>query len=171
MTDELGIISDQDRVALMRESVHVLSTERHRGRLHVSVTAPDDERARDLVRDRLGDEVDVWVCGDVPRVVRPRPCFGYMEREPGRLQLRYVNRGDQHMDHIFVAEDDDTVVVFAMSCISPLGEEGDAVDSPYHEYLERPLGDRIVIDGVTGEPVPYENVYDGLKEKWGLNGG
>jgi len=26
-------------------------------------------------------------------------------------------------------------------------------------YLDRPLGDRVVIDGVTGSPVPYKNIY------------
>src|SRR5689334_15712415 len=134
MTNEVQNISDEDRVALMRESIHVLSTERHRGRLNVYVASPDEERARDAVRACLGAAVDVWVCGDVPRVVRPQPCVGYMEREAGRLQLRYVNREDQHMDHIFVAEDDETVVVFGMSCVSPLEPSGDEVDSPYHEY-------------------------------------
>jgi hypothetical protein len=170
MTSEAQFISDQDRVALLRESIHVLSAERHRGRLNVFVTSPDEDRARAAVRACLGDAVTVYVCGDVPRVVRPMPCEGYMEREAGRLQLRYVNRGDQHIDHIFVAEDDETVVVYGMSCISPLGASGDEVDSPYHEYLKQPLGDRTVIDGVTGEPVPYRNVYEGLAKKWGLNG-
>ena len=32
----------------------------------------------------------------------------------------------------------------------------------FHVYLESPLGDRTVIDGVSGDAVPYKNVYAAL---------
>ena len=88
-----------------------------------------------------------------------------MEREPGRLQLRYVIRGDEHIDDIEVAEDDDCVVVLATVCTAIIGEDGDAVECPYHKYLERPLGERVVIDGFAGEPVPFKNVYAEMEER------
>ena len=44
-----------------------------------------------------------------------------MEREPGRLQLRYVTCGDEHIDDIEVAEDDDFVVVLGTVCTSVIG--------------------------------------------------
>jgi hypothetical protein len=36
---------------------------------------------------------------------------------------------------------------------------------PYHEYLRAPLGDRTVIDGTTGEAVPYKNIYAELERR------
>src|SRR3954454_5541502 len=148
-------VSDQDRVALLVQGIAVLSAEPDR----ICVTGADDERVREEVASRLGVDLDiVWVYGDVPREVRPRPCAGYMEREPGRLQLRYVLQGDQHVADITVAEDDETVAVLGLVCISPIGDAGEQVDCPAHVYLRRPLGDRRVIDGFSREPVPYKNV-------------
>jgi hypothetical protein len=33
-------------------------------------------------------------------------------------------------------------------------------------YLDQPLADRVVIDGVTGSPVPYRNIYAELRDEW-----
>ena len=33
------------------------------------------------------------------------------------------------------------------------------MEIPYHVYLDAPLGDRTVIDGMTGAAVPYKNVW------------
>ncbi len=82
-----------------------------------------------------------------------------MEREPCRLQLRYVLRGDEHVDDIVVAEDDETVAVLGTVCTSVIGDTGETVECPTHVYLRRPLGDRRVIDGFNGEEVPYKNVF------------
>ena len=73
--------------------------------------------------------------------------------------------GDEHIDDIEVAEDDDCVVVLGTVCTAVMGEDGDAVECPYHNYLERPLGDRVVIDGFGGEPVPFKNVYAEIEER------
>jgi hypothetical protein len=32
-----------------------------------------------------------------------------------------------------------------------------------HVYLEETLGDRTVVDGVSGDAVPYKNVYAALR--------
>ena len=93
-----------------------------------------------------------------------------MEREPGRLQLRYVLRGDEEMYEIEVAEDDRTVVVTA-TVLTGADAEADACECPWHVYLDRPLGDRTVVDGVGGQPVPYVNVYAQLShDDAGANG-
>jgi len=115
---------------------------------------------------RLGPGVDVDVCGRLPRRLRPRRCVGYMEREAGRLQLRYVVVGDEHLDDIVVAEDDRTVAVFGTICQPVIQPVGDAVECPYHVYLDRPLGDRSVIDGFGDVPVPYVNVYVELRREF-----
>jgi hypothetical protein len=85
-----------------------------------------------------------------------------MAREEGRLQLRFVLRDDEHLDDIVVAEDDECVVVYGIVCASVAGSGGDAYEGPWHVHLDRPLGDRGVIDGVTGSPVPYKNVFADL---------
>lgn len=66
------------------------------------------------------------------------------------------------MDEVLVEEDEETVVVYALVC-EPMSRSGERrCDMPFHVYLEAPLGGRTVIDGVTGEPIPYRNVYDEL---------
>jgi hypothetical protein len=50
------------------------------------------------------------VLDDTLRRLAPRSCVGHREREPGRLQLRFVIDVDEHMHDIVVVEDDDTVV-------------------------------------------------------------
>jgi len=105
--------------------------------------------------DELGAAVSVDIAGELPRRHVPRPCVGHMEREERRLQLRFVPRGDEHVDEIVVAEDDDCVVVYGIVCTPAAGSRR----RPVAVHLDRPLGDRVVIDGVTGSPVPYKNIY------------
>jgi hypothetical protein len=75
--------------------------------------------------------------------------------------------GDEHVDDIVVAEDDACVVVYGIVCTSVAGSGRDAYEGPWRVYLERPLGDRMVIDGVTGSPVPYKNVFAELARDCG----
>ena len=82
-----------------------------------------------------------------------------MEREAGRLQVRFELRGKEHVEDIVVAEEEGAVVVFGTVCTALEGAEGDRCEVPCHVYLKEPLGDRTVIDGTTGEVVPYKNVY------------
>jgi hypothetical protein len=163
-------ISERDRAALLKEGVVVLSVEERAGRRTVNIAGRDQECATPMVTAQLGSDVDVMGWGYGRRMLRPRRCVGYMEREPGRLQLRYVTCGDEHIDDIEVAEDDDSVVVLGTVCTAALGEEGEAVESPYHKYLKRPLGDRVVIDGFGGEPVPFKNVYAEMEERLARRG-
>lgn len=151
-----------DRVTLLRHGIVVLETDSTASPLGVSVTGHDAARVRELVARRLGGNVEIDVLGDLPRCLEPRPCTGYMEREPRRLQLRLVLGGDEHVDDIAVAEDDRTVVVFATVCASVSGETDDHCDVPCHVYLERPLAGREVIDGTRGTALPYKNVYAAL---------
>ena len=166
MINEPGIVSAEDSVALLREGIAVLSVEDHKGRIQVGAAGRDEERVRKRVAEQLGD-VDVWVVGDVSRQLRPRAASTYMPHEPNMLHLRYVVQGDQHVDEIVTAEDDETVVVFGCVCMSVVGDEGPPIDAPAFVVLERPLGDRTVIDGVSGAPLPFRNVYEGIGEPLG----
>jgi hypothetical protein len=88
---------------------------------------------------------------DMPRELRPRCCVGYMEREAGRLQLRFVLRGDEHVDDIVVAEDDESVVVVATVCTSVSGEAGQEWEGPVARLPRAPArradGDRRKLRG------------------------
>jgi len=79
--------------------------------------------------------------------------------------VRFVLAGDQHIDDIVVAEDENTVVVLGTVCVSVFGDEGEPVECPAHVWLRRPLGERTVIDGFNGEPIPYESVWTHIQRR------
>jgi hypothetical protein len=54
-------------------------------------------------------------------------------------------------------------VVLCVVSAPVVGEPGPRYEAPVHAYLERPLGDRVVSDGVTGERVPFKNVFADLE--------
>jgi hypothetical protein len=99
------------------------------------------------------------VLDDTLRRLAARSCVGYCEREPGRLQLRFVVDVDEHMHDIVVVEDDDTVVVSAAVCTPTTGVWREQFEGPFHVYLDEPLGERRVIDALTGREVPYKDVW------------
>jgi hypothetical protein len=115
------------------------------------------------VRDKTALARRFAALGDVEIIARyrqPRRCVGCRERDPCRLQLRYVTVGDEHMDNVMVAEDAERVVVFGVMCMPEVQDIHQRADeSPYHVYLKAPLGDRTVIDGFTGEVVPHSSSY------------
>ena len=91
-----------------------------------------------------------------------------MEREPGRLQLRYVIAMGEGLCDIEVEETEETVTVYGFICA---GADEAAVDlrvsceCPYHVYLGRPLGDRRVVDGHLGREIPYRNVWADIEQQ------
>jgi hypothetical protein len=158
-------VTPHDRVALLRHGIVVVDTAVEDDELCVDVTGFGLGRVHDLVAAQLGDETIVEVVGELPRRLEPRRCMGHMEREPRRLQVRLELCGDEHVDEITVAEDSDCVVVLATVCASVTSESGDVCEVPCHVYLETPLAAREVVDGATGEPIPYKNVYAALARK------
>ncbi len=157
-------ISERDRAALLKEGVVVLSVEERAGRTTVNIAGRDQECATPMVTAQLGRDVDVMGWGYGRRMLRPRRCVGYMEREPGRLQLRYVTCGDEHIDYIEVAEDDDCVVVLGTVCTAVMGEDGEAVECRTTSTWSAARR-AVVIDGFAGEPVPFKNVYAEMEER------
>lgn len=157
MDSEIGA----ERVELLRHGIVVVEAEAQR----VAVTGAGVERVHDVAARVLGEDVELEVLGETPRLIRPLRCRGHMEREARRLQVRFELRGDEHVDDIVVAEDERTVVVFGTVCTAAVGEEGDRCEVPCHVYLRAPLGDRTVIDGATGQVVPYKNIYAELERR------
>jgi hypothetical protein len=159
------IVAVSDQTALLREGIALVDASIKDGRLIVEVTGAPDDRVRALVAERFGPTTRVTVVDDLPRRLYARPCVGHMEREEKRLQLRYVLWPDEHIGDVAVVEDEHSVVVLGMVCVSAACEAGDPCESPTHVYLERPLGGRTVYDGCSGEAVPYKNVYLELNER------
>ena len=106
-----------------------------------------------------------------PRRLAPRSCVAYCEREPGRLQVRLVVDRDEHIDDIVVIEDDDSVVVCASICSPTTGARRDQIDAPFHVYLEEPLGERKVVDALSGRAVPYRHVLAEIAAEQALRNG
>jgi hypothetical protein len=106
-----------------------------------------------------------------PRRLAPRSCVAYCEREPGRLQVRLVVDRDEHIDDIVVIEDDDSVVVCASICSPTTGVRRDQIDAPFHVYLDEPLGERKVIDALSGRAVPYRHVLAEIAAEQALRNG
>jgi hypothetical protein len=161
------IVAASQQAALLREGIALVDASVADGRLSIEVTGAPDDRVRGAVTSRFGPTTRVTVVDDLPRRLYARPCVGHMEREEKRLQLRYVLWPDEQMGDIEVVEDDDSVVVLGMVCVSARCEPGDACEVPVHVYLERPLGGRTVYDGCTGEAVPYKNVWLEIQERLG----
>jgi hypothetical protein len=82
---------------------------------------------------------------ELAHVRRPRSCFRYREREPGRLQLRVVLRPGENVCEILVEENETRVEVLILICGEIEGGNG-AMDCPFHAYLSAALGDREVVD-------------------------
>lgn len=165
-----SFVTPADRAALLRKGVVVLGDGRSRQGRWAFVTGPDPDRARVDARLQFGPKVVVDVVGAVPRHLVPRACDGHMEREPGRLQLRYATTASEHIDDVLVEEDEESVVVFATVCTPVVNHERHLMEGPHHVYLDRPLGGRRVFDGVTGREVPYKNMWDDLRAAGALGG-
>lgn len=90
---------------------------------------------------------------------RERRCIGYREREPGRLQLRVPLGVGEGVCQAIVDEHDEVIYVRVLVCYEDGDEQlpQDYCNCPVHVYLDRPLGDRKVIDADERTEVPlYE---------------
>jgi hypothetical protein len=132
----------------------------------VTVTAWDP---RSMIDDECWENMAPPL-DDTPRRLAPRSFTDHCEREPGRLRLRLVLARDEHVDDIVVEEEDDRIVAFAAVCSPTIGAPPEQGEGPFHVYLEEPLGERKVIDALSGRALPYRNVLAELAEEYGLNG-
>lgn len=151
-------ITNDQRVALLRDGVVVVASSVHREQRQLDIASPLND-AHDRTAAVVGPGIEIELISETPRFISPIHCVGHMEREERRLQLRIVTGTEQHVDEILVAEDDDVVVVYATACYPASFELGERCDCPHHVYLEMPLGRRTVYDGAYGCEVPYRNVY------------
>jgi hypothetical protein len=101
---------------------------------------------------RLDERVTSCPVGNVQRAVR---CLSYREREPDRLQVRVAIRPSlEGVCDASADEDEETVRVRVYLCY-PEGSleppDPEYMNCPVHIYLDKPLGDRKVVDALTGE--------------------
>jgi hypothetical protein len=97
--------------------------------------------------------------GDPQRLVE---IVGFRLKGADYLSLRVILRPDDHgICHVVVEEHPDRVLVLAVACIDDRPRRRDAhggpsseTDCPCNVWLEQPLGDRIVVDIDSGQPLP-----------------
>src|SRR5262245_3982155 len=130
-------VSAQDRTALFRRGITVVSAVREDGKLRLEVTGGDDERVIGEIRGRCGEDTQVEVRDAYPRQLCVTRCSGYMEREPKRLQLRWVVWPNETIADIVVVEDDESVVVLGLKSVSFERTEDDPYECPTHVYLDQ----------------------------------
>jgi len=82
---------------------------------------------------------------ELGHIRRPRPCFRYRERAPGRLQLRVILRPGENVCDVLVEENGTRVEVLMLVC-GETEHRNEAIDCPVHVYLSGALGDRRVVD-------------------------
>jgi len=107
---------------------------------------------------------------DTPRPLVPRSFTAHCEREPGRLQLRLVlartsTSTTSSWRRTRAASSRSRRCAVRRSAATP--ERLLEVDVERALHL---LGERTVIDALSGRPLPYRNVLAELAEEYGLNG-
>jgi hypothetical protein len=112
--------------------------------------------------DRTAEETETWcqkwapACPD-GNPQRLRHALGFRERKLCELELRIpLGPDDQGVCQVVVDEGDVEVTVRVLLCFDESREEGgarrcDYVDAPVRVWLERPLGERAVVDVDTNE--------------------
>jgi hypothetical protein len=166
MADESPVIATAQRTALLRHGVVVLENELEGPCPRIVVSGAGHERVRMLVAQQLGAEVEVEVwalcrasCGrcGASDTWGERPAGGRFDSSCAATSMSMTSHA--------------AVVVFATVCTAVAGESGRAWEGPWHVYLDRPLGDRTVVDGSSGANVPYVNVHDRLLREEAALGG
>jgi hypothetical protein len=115
------------------------------------VFTPDPEGTARKIAERFGDAVRLEVLGDRGAVLEPHAWDCYEATSPGRLTIRFLGGPRDSIDRVVVVEDDRTVAVemwLRESLHDVRGSEFYRADVE----LESPLGDRVVVDAVTGAP-------------------
>jgi hypothetical protein len=117
-----------------------------------------------LIRTDYGD--DRQAVRRLERWSRPCPdsrpqrigiCLGYRESEPRRLQLRVALCRAEEVCDVIAREHEHEVRVRLLVCCDEdlLAQDDDPeyINVPVHEYLDKPLGQRTVIDAWVDRPV------------------
>lgn len=88
-----------------------------------------------------------------------RPCLGYYEREPLRLQLRVAMLDNEGVCDVVLDEQDSCVVVRVVICwrddLPHRHQEAGFAEDRTHADLREPLNGRPLIDFETDEPIPF----------------
>ena len=154
MHDEPVLVGDLQaaQADLLRAGVVVLDDLCERGERTITAAGPTADHVRDALVDVApGASVD-WA-GPAPRRLTSVPCGGYRHRGGNLLRVWVPVEQDGHVDEVIVAEDDEQVVVLAVVCTRGAPRVRVRHEEPHRVWLREPLGDREVVDGVTGRPL------------------
>lgn len=141
---------------LLRRGVAVLSDETFRGQRTVELSSYVEEWAYEAARELLPGVDVAWVA-QTPREIKPARSVSWRDKGENHIRVWIEVGPGEHVDDVLAAEDDESVVVLAYTCTPAAGAFG----MPHHEpagiYLERPVGDRVVVDGFSHDPIPDED--------------
>lgn len=110
--------------------------------------------------DTNGEWSEDWPACPDGKLQRLCHALGFWERNVRELELRVLLGGDDGgVCQIIVDERDDEVYVRVLVCLGDKDDESPTASREYHDWparvwLERPLGDRAVIDVDTDEELP-----------------
>ncbi len=147
-----------------------MTTQPDRNQQSTTSLGPFERRVRDadgremIVFDEEAHEtwLDKWLrpCPD-GKPQRVREALGFRERSIGELELRVaLGGGDEHgVCDVIVDEHDDEVLVRVLICYDEHAEwvpfaQRTYTDCPVRVWLDKPLGDRAVIDVDSDEELP-----------------
>lgn len=143
------------RAELLARGVVALDDEEtKKGDKFLCVAAPRYEHAQAVVAAVLGDEWEVHWVGPTPREIVPRELVDWSDRGMGGMKLGIVLYAEEHIDEVLLAEDDHKVVVRAFVCSPAQPADGQVRAEVAKVYASREIGDRLVLDGLTGVILP-----------------
>ena len=88
----------------------------------------------------------------------------------GAVAAAARTRAHEHVNDIVVEEDEGRIVAFAAVCRPTIGGHPERLLEVDVERALHLLGERKVIDALSGRALPYRNVLAELAEEYGLNG-
>jgi hypothetical protein len=159
--DELGrleelrdaLYADDD---LKREGITLFGAgvDPERETIRLQVAAADSERAREEVRRRYGDRIDVEVVAASAYVVKDVPWEGWTDDSDTRVTIWLLDHTDGAELHASHQESPDEVVITLSGPRWQGAHLGIGIPVRKDVQLSQPVGVRRVIDGATGAEHP-----------------
>jgi hypothetical protein len=149
----------QKRAEKVAEALHdegvwwkAIGLDVEQNRIELEIVAPDEAAAREKLLDELGDGVVVVYLGPEDTKVEPVPWQEWSTDDPAtKLTVHYTTNATFAFERVEHTEDDEVVRATVLER-QPVGAVAlPAAIRSATITLERPLRERVVVDGSTGE--------------------